>query len=149
MKLLGLHSLGSAVSGNVPAGIAVIRVSGVLAGDVTRAMAGPDVPPRSAEYRKICHPATGHLLDLGIVIWLVSDIYSDVFHAYRHFYGAKSFSRQQDATYHILTFMMGRIQRIGAYCIFSSVEDWSAPAWIVLITGIMIDLVRIYAATGT
>lgn len=51
------------------AGVAVIRVSGVGAGRVIDAMAGPRPEPRRAVGRFIRHPESGDKLDRGVVLW--------------------------------------------------------------------------------
>lgn len=51
------------------AGVAVIRVSGPHAGMVLNVMTPKRPKPREAAGRKIVHPTTGELLDMGIVIW--------------------------------------------------------------------------------
>lgn len=57
-------------SGRPPAGVAVIRVSGPLAGDALDALAGGRPPARRASLRAITDPATGEVLDRAIVLWL-------------------------------------------------------------------------------
>ncbi len=53
-----------------PAGIAVVRASGPDAGDALAAtIDGAVPPPRRAAYRAIIDPATGDLLDRGLVLW--------------------------------------------------------------------------------
>lgn len=56
-------------SGPVPAGVAVIRVSGPAAPETIRRMASPEVPDRRAGFRRIIHPATGELLDHALVLY--------------------------------------------------------------------------------
>jgi tRNA modification GTPase len=56
-------------SGHGRAGVAVIRVSGPAAGSVLDQMAAPRPKPRVAGLRRIKHPATGELIDHGLVLW--------------------------------------------------------------------------------
>ncbi|MEQ1652616.1 MAG: tRNA uridine-5-carboxymethylaminomethyl(34) synthesis GTPase MnmE [Hyphomicrobium sp.] len=56
-------------SGSVPAGVAVIRVSGPAAPETIRLMASPEVIDRRAAFRRIVHPATGELLDQALVLY--------------------------------------------------------------------------------
>lgn len=56
-------------SGHGRAGVAVIRVSGPAAGSVLDQMAAPRPKPRAAGLRRIKHPATGELIDHGLVLW--------------------------------------------------------------------------------
>lgn len=53
------------------AGVAVVRVSGPAAADCLRAMiaGGPKPRPRVASGRRVVDPATGGLIDRGIVLW--------------------------------------------------------------------------------
>jgi tRNA modification GTPase len=51
------------------AGIAVIRVSGALAGPALSELAGELPKPRSATLTIIRHPASGEILDRGLVLW--------------------------------------------------------------------------------
>jgi tRNA modification GTPase len=55
-------------SGRPPAAIAVIRVSGPRAHAAGEAIAGPLPRPRAASLRELRHPATGSLLDHGLVV---------------------------------------------------------------------------------
>lgn len=52
------------------AGVAVVRVSGPAAGGVADAIAGPRPEPRRAALRSLRDPATGHVIDRGLVVWL-------------------------------------------------------------------------------
>lgn len=56
-------------SGQPPAGIAVVRVSGPAAGGTLSALGGPLPKPRTASFRRLCDPADGLLLDEGLVLW--------------------------------------------------------------------------------
>ncbi len=56
-------------SGNPPAGIAVVRVSGSAAGDALAALAGSLPEPRRASARKL-KDNLGHILDDALVLWL-------------------------------------------------------------------------------
>ncbi|MFN5759682.1 MAG: tRNA uridine-5-carboxymethylaminomethyl(34) synthesis GTPase MnmE, partial [Sphingomonadaceae bacterium] len=55
-------------SGPLPAGIAVVRLSGPAAGAALGAMIGPLPPPRRASYRRV-QDAAGKPLDDGLVLW--------------------------------------------------------------------------------
>lgn len=57
-------------SGALPAGIAVIRISGPHAGDALAALTGRMCEPRRAVLRALRHPQTGDLLDRAMVVWL-------------------------------------------------------------------------------
>ncbi len=50
-------------------GIAVIRVSGSRTGDVTRKLAGSVIKPRVANLHQLKDPATGEVIDSGLVLW--------------------------------------------------------------------------------
>lgn len=50
-------------------GVAVVRISGPLAGTVLNLMAPPRGKPRVAAGRKIIHPRTAEHLDSGVVLW--------------------------------------------------------------------------------
>ncbi|NRG16826.1 tRNA uridine-5-carboxymethylaminomethyl(34) synthesis GTPase MnmE [Rhizobiales bacterium] len=56
-------------SGALPAGVAVIRISGQLAGDIGAQMLDGSFSPRKAHLRKILHPGTGEMIDEALVIW--------------------------------------------------------------------------------
>jgi tRNA modification GTPase len=56
-------------SGHGRAGVAVIRVSGPLAGVVVERMAAPKPKPRFAAFRIIKHPDSGEVLDQALVLW--------------------------------------------------------------------------------
>src|SRR6516162_7929753 len=56
-------------SGQGRAGVAVVRVSGPVAHEVLERMASPCPRPRFAALRRIKSPATGELLDQGLVLW--------------------------------------------------------------------------------
>jgi tRNA modification GTPase len=57
-------------SGPVPAGVAIVRLSGTLAMPVAQAMTSGGLPPaRQVSLRRISDPATGELLDKGLVVW--------------------------------------------------------------------------------
>lgn len=55
-------------SGQPPAGIAIMRISGPAAFDAARAMAGGIPPARLASLRALHDPASGVLLDRGLVL---------------------------------------------------------------------------------
>ncbi|MFC4253843.1 tRNA uridine-5-carboxymethylaminomethyl(34) synthesis GTPase MnmE [Altererythrobacter xixiisoli] len=55
-------------SGSPPAGIAVIRISGPLAGDALQALAGRMPPPRMASLARL-RDAAGAVLDEALVLW--------------------------------------------------------------------------------
>ncbi len=54
------------------AGIAVVRVSGPLAGPVIDALASPRPKDRVAALRRIRAPEGGDVLDHGLVLWLAA-----------------------------------------------------------------------------
>ena len=56
-------------SGHGRAGVAVIRVSGPMAGVVIERMAAPRPKPRFAAFRTIAHPGSGEVLDQALVLW--------------------------------------------------------------------------------
>jgi tRNA modification GTPase len=56
-------------SGHGRAGVAVIRVSGPVAGYVLDRMAAPRPKPRFAALRRIKHPWDGEVLDDGLALW--------------------------------------------------------------------------------
>lgn len=57
-------------SGALPAGVAVVRVSGPAAGGALAALAGALPPPRRAVLRSLSDPADGTLLDRALTLWL-------------------------------------------------------------------------------
>ncbi|WP_334175782.1 tRNA uridine-5-carboxymethylaminomethyl(34) synthesis GTPase MnmE [Pseudoxanthobacter sp.] len=58
-------------SGALPAGVAVVRLSGPAAGPALAALSGRDLPPpRRAVVRALRHPGTGRLIDRALVLWL-------------------------------------------------------------------------------
>ncbi len=56
-------------SGQPPAGIAVIRVSGPRAGNALSALIGPLPSARYAKFSRFCDPEDGALLDEGLTLW--------------------------------------------------------------------------------
>jgi tRNA modification GTPase len=56
-------------SGQPPAGIAVIRISGTTAGAALTALAGALPPPRRATLRWLRDPADGTALDRALILW--------------------------------------------------------------------------------
>lgn len=56
-------------TGSPPCAVAIIRVSGPLAGDVARAFCGGAPEPRHAAYRLIRDPADGEVIDQGLVLF--------------------------------------------------------------------------------
>lgn len=56
-------------SGRLPAGVAVLRLSGPEAGVAALALSGTLPPPRMARYSAFHHPATGEELDRGLVLF--------------------------------------------------------------------------------
>jgi tRNA modification GTPase len=59
----------AASSGQPPAAIGVIRVSGPAAGTALRALAGRMPPPRRARLGTLADPATGEKLDRALLLW--------------------------------------------------------------------------------
>ena len=55
-------------SGQLPAGLAVIRLSGRSAGKIVKCLSDP-VEPRVASLRKLKDPKTGEILDEALVLW--------------------------------------------------------------------------------
>lgn len=62
-----IHALSS---GALPAGVAVVRVSGPKSGFVLETMCGGLPAPRRATMRRVRHPHSGTLLDMALVLWL-------------------------------------------------------------------------------
>jgi tRNA modification GTPase len=56
-------------SGHGRAGVAVLRISGPMAGTVLERMAAPRPKPRFAAFRSIVHPETAEVLDQALVLW--------------------------------------------------------------------------------
>lgn len=56
-------------SGRLPAGVAVVRISGPEAGAAALALSGTLPPPRVARYCALHHPASGEALDRGLVLF--------------------------------------------------------------------------------
>ena len=63
-----MDSIYALSSGAVPSGVAVIRLSGPLAGAALQALAGTPPPPRQAALRRI-RRADGNTIDRGLVLW--------------------------------------------------------------------------------
>lgn len=55
-------------SGRLPSGVAVVRISGPQALTAGRALAGDLPPPRQARYGALCDPASGAVLDQGLLL---------------------------------------------------------------------------------
>lgn len=66
---MGADTIFALSSGQPPAAIAIVRLSGPHAVAALEAMAGPCPPPRHAALRTIRHPASGDVLDRGLVLW--------------------------------------------------------------------------------
>jgi len=64
-----MDSLYALSSGAVPSGVAVIRISGPLAGPALRALAGALPKPRQAALRVLRRPEDGAVLDQALVLW--------------------------------------------------------------------------------
>jgi tRNA modification GTPase len=56
-------------SGQPPAGIAVVRISGPDAGAALTALAGRLPEPRRASYRRLTDPVSGGVLDEALILW--------------------------------------------------------------------------------
>jgi tRNA modification GTPase len=56
-------------SGQPPAGIGIIRISGTAAGDVLRTLSGRMPPPRRATLALLRNPVDSDLLDQAIMLW--------------------------------------------------------------------------------
>lgn len=59
-------------SGQGRAGVAVVRLSGPLAGDALDAIAGPRPSPRHAVLRTLRDPVSAEMIDRGLVLWFPS-----------------------------------------------------------------------------
>lgn len=64
----GVDTIFALSSGALPCAIAIVRVSGPAVTDIAAAMLGGLPRPRHAVLRRIRHPATGELLDEGLVL---------------------------------------------------------------------------------
>lgn len=64
-----MDSIYALSSGAVPSGVAVIRISGPLAGDALSALAGSLPAPRRAALRVVRDPDDGTVIDQGLVLW--------------------------------------------------------------------------------
>jgi tRNA modification GTPase len=64
-----MDSIYALSSGAVPSGVAVIRLSGPLAGRALEALAGALPRPRQAALRSVRWPGAGEVLDQGLVLW--------------------------------------------------------------------------------
>jgi tRNA modification GTPase len=62
------HTVFALSSGRPPSGVAVLRVTGPLALDVARQVAGDLPEPRKVVLRDFCHPVSGRLLDRGLLL---------------------------------------------------------------------------------
>ncbi len=63
------HTIFALSSGAPPAAIAVVRISGPMAGQAVRALAGRNLPPRRACYVRL-RDAGGGTLDRALALWL-------------------------------------------------------------------------------
>ena len=68
--MAGTDTIFALSSGNPPAGIAVIRISGPLAGRALELLGGRVPRPRRASVMRLCDPADGSLLDETLVLSL-------------------------------------------------------------------------------
>ena len=66
---LGLATIYALASGPGRAGIAVLRLSGPNAGEALARLTGGVSTPRRASLRAVRDPATGEILDRGLVLW--------------------------------------------------------------------------------
>lgn len=73
-------------SGNPPSGVAVIRLSGPQSRFAVETMSGTVPQPGSVSLRTVRDPATGQILDRGLVLWFASP---------------KSFTGEDSAEFHI------------------------------------------------
>lgn len=65
-----LETIYALASGAGRAGVAVIRVSGAVAGAALQALVGGDLPvPRQAMLKRLRHPKSGEILDDALVLW--------------------------------------------------------------------------------
>jgi tRNA modification GTPase len=64
-----MNSIYALSSGGVPAGVAVIRISGPMAGTALVSLAGKLPKPRSAALRLLRRPRDGAVLDQALVLW--------------------------------------------------------------------------------
>jgi tRNA modification GTPase len=64
-----MDSIYALSSGAVPSGVAVIRISGPLAGDALSALCGALPEPRVAALRLLRRPGDGSVLDQALVLW--------------------------------------------------------------------------------
>lgn len=64
-----MDSIYALSSGTVPAGVAVIRISGPQAGEALTALSGALPKPRAAALRLLRRPGDGVVLDQGLVLW--------------------------------------------------------------------------------
>lgn len=63
-------SIVALASGALPSGVAVLRLSGPAAGPVLRRLTGKTLPPpRKLSLTPVSDPATGEILDRGLVAW--------------------------------------------------------------------------------
>jgi tRNA modification GTPase len=66
---MGTDTIAALSSGPGKAGVAVVRVSGPLAGPALRELAGGRPPARHAALRNLIDPATMAVIDRGLVLW--------------------------------------------------------------------------------
>lgn len=64
-----MSSIYALSSGSVPAGVAVIRLSGPAAGRAVEALCGSLPAPRMAALRSLRRPGDGAVIDQGLVLW--------------------------------------------------------------------------------
>src|SRR6056297_28973 len=66
----GPDTIVALASGLLPAGVAVVRISGPQAGPVLRRLTGRDLPPaRQMTLRTLADPHSGEILDRALVVW--------------------------------------------------------------------------------
>ena len=78
-------------SGGVPAGVAIIRLSGPRAEDLVRLYAGKVPAPRRASLRTLRLPESGEVVDEGLVLWFPApDSFTGEDSAEFHCHGSRS-----------------------------------------------------------
>ncbi len=56
-------------SGSLPSGVGIVRISGPAVAEIGHGMIGSMPPPRKASLRSIRHPASGAMIDEGVVVF--------------------------------------------------------------------------------
>ncbi|CAB9525145.1 deoxyerythronolide-B synthase EryA1, modules 1 and 2 [Seminavis robusta] len=83
-------------------------------------------------------------LALGVVVFLTSDIWNDLFILFRCIYGHDALSRWQTAYLQLAAFAAERLQRLATFCIAFFVDEKNALGYLLFSAGIAMEMWDIY-----